>query len=128
MNPTWQRYRRKLMIWTTSKSASLKIQQNLCSYVKQESTKTRSNIKSTSTEMSHAKKMERFRNTFSQVVQFLNTCFLPSDPGNDELYEEKCVTNGDIFSTILQHTHTVSTMTNVSRHLEDGIRQGRLIF
>ncbi|KAI9475368.1 MAG: hypothetical protein EXX96DRAFT_539968 [Benjaminiella poitrasii] len=39
-----------------------------------------------------------------QVVQFLNTCFLPYDPGNDQLYEEKNVTNGDIFSTLLQHT------------------------
>lgn len=37
-------------------------------------------------------------------MQFLNTCFLPNDPGNDQLYEEKNVTNGEIFSTLLQHT------------------------
>ncbi|KAI8376266.1 uncharacterized protein BYT42DRAFT_497920 [Radiomyces spectabilis] len=46
----------------------------------------------------------KYRANQQQVVQFLNTCFLPYDPGSDQLYEEKNVTNGDIFSTLLQHT------------------------
>ncbi|KAL7311413.1 hypothetical protein PS15m_009182 [Mucor circinelloides] len=49
-----------------------------------------------------------------QVVQFLNTCFLPYDPGNDQLYEEKNVTNGEIFSTLLQHTEIFNDKNVVS--------------
>ncbi|ORE08407.1 hypothetical protein BCV72DRAFT_324014, partial [Rhizopus microsporus var. microsporus] len=49
------------------------------------------------------KKLENKINQ-QHIIELLNTCFLPDDPGNDQVYEQRNVTNGDIFSILWQYT------------------------
>lgn len=49
--------------------------------------------------------MKRCQKTNQQhIIELLNTCFLPYDPGNNQVYEQRNVTNGDIVSTLCQYT------------------------
>ncbi|KAI7900692.1 uncharacterized protein BX663DRAFT_517293 [Cokeromyces recurvatus] len=46
--------------------------------------------------------------TEQHVIQFLNTCFLPYDPNNDEVYEQRSLSNGDILSVLWQYTEVLN--------------------
>ena len=41
----------------------------------------------------------------AQVIQFLNMTYLPSDPMNEEVYECKNLTNGNILSMVWKYTN-----------------------
>lgn len=39
-----------------------------------------------------------------ELIQFLNTIYLPFDPKNEEVYENKCLTTNEILATVWKYS------------------------